>query len=516
MEHYGVSDALFLLEGKIANQTPSVGGINMDTMLAWPHLSVFAAALKIYQCSERTPSTASKTLEHDAFSLLSLLLYSCRGDPCTFSALNLVKTASIVASVLRERLCLLATLSLTQIYADSYALVLIFRIANVELLISSSQLFLLSLHKLKLLSAIIGISFLIVLFAELFGFHSECSSRGAPEEEIEVGVEVDLLMEGGGGEGRNAVGPAAGPPRKEAGAGTFSYRGSVFVAKTTVAVEKDTHGASFEISGSMSLGFSYAWIRRSGVDYGDTSGGVPTPIWLISLHSLLWHITSPNMFLHKTALYAICAKNRLSEKSIPQLPSPDATMHERPTGKVGMYTRFFDYANYLDEFVVPANACFSWFLGLNIVKDRAPAPSEYNVEHVNTLIAQASPFLRFPEEFLCWVGISRNYLLNKDTYPHFVYEDGEGMDLNAFIRTADPRKVRIVERHIAENERPIVTVAKHRTVTLLSTSVVRSSGELSASVEREFARDASVGDGRDQGSDSAAVQDNVEPSVPAD
>ncbi|GJX36006.1 hypothetical protein Tco_0247563 [Tanacetum coccineum] len=182
MEHYGVSDALFLLEGKIANQTPSVGGINMDTMLAWPHLSVFAAALKIYQCSERTPSTASKTLEHDAFSLLSLLLYSCRGDPCTFSALNLVKTASIVASVLRERLCLLATLSLTQIYADSYALVLIFRIANVELLISSSQLFLLSLHKLKLLSAIIGISFLIVLFAELFGFHSECSSRGAPEE----------------------------------------------------------------------------------------------------------------------------------------------------------------------------------------------------------------------------------------------------------------------------------------------------------------------------------------------
>ncbi|GKE04428.1 hypothetical protein Tco_1396446, partial [Tanacetum coccineum] len=28
-------------------------------------------------------------------------------------------------------------------------------------------------------------------------------------------------------------------------------------------------------------------------------------------------------------------------------------------------------------------------------------------------------------EFLCWVGISRNYLLNKDTYPRFEYEDGE-------------------------------------------------------------------------------------------
>ncbi|GJT93259.1 hypothetical protein Tco_1082104 [Tanacetum coccineum] len=38
------------------------------------------------------------------------------------------------------------------------------------------------------------------------------------------------------------------------------------------------------------------------------------------------------------------------------------------------------------------------------------------------------------------------------------------MNLNAFIRTADPRKVRIVERPRAENERPIITVAKHRTV----------------------------------------------------
>ncbi|GKB24932.1 hypothetical protein Tco_0864333 [Tanacetum coccineum] len=165
-------------------------------------------------------------------------------------------------------------------------------------------------------------------------------------------------------------------------------------------------------------------------------------------------------------------------------------------------------------FVVPANAQFSWFSGSNIVKDRAPAPSEYNVEHVNTLIAQASPFLRFPEEFLCWVGISRNYLLNKDTYPRFEYEDGEVMDLNAFIRTADPRKVRIVERPRAENEGPIVTVAKHRTVTLLPTSVVRSSGELSASVEREFVGDASVGDGGDQGFDSAVGQEIVEPSVP--
>ncbi|GJT80656.1 hypothetical protein Tco_1054998 [Tanacetum coccineum] len=315
-------------------------------------------------------------------------------------------------------------------------------------------------------------------------------------------------------------------------------------------------------------------------------------------------ITSLKCVLTQEHLDAICAKYFVPEEVHPQLPSSNATMHERPAGKVGMYTRFFDYANYripfstffvsvlthfripfsqlsvfgsakvshfeilcrvcnidpsvglfryfytynykngwfgftkrpnvracysknldsvknwndhffwVDEFVVPANARFGWFSGTNIVKDRAPAPSEYNVEHVNTLIAQASPFLRFPGEFLCWVGISRNYLLSKDTYPHFEYKNGEEMDLNAFIRTADPRKVRIVERARTENERPIVTVAKHLTVTLLPTSVVRSSRELSASVEREFVGDASVGDGGDHGFDSVGGQDNVEPIVP--
>ncbi|GJU54698.1 putative reverse transcriptase domain-containing protein [Tanacetum coccineum] len=210
----------------------------------------------------------------------------------------------------------------------------------------------------------------------------------------------------------------------------------------------------------------------------------------------------------------------------PQLPSFNATMHERPTGKVGMYTRFFDYANYripfsnffvsvlthfrilfsqlsifgsaknwndhffwVDEFVVPANARFGWFSGTNIVKDRAPTISEYNVDHASTLIAQASPFLSMRTERV-------------------------EMDLNAFIRTVDPRKVRVVERARTKNERPIVTVVKHRTVTLLPTSVPRPSGELSASIEREFVEDAGGSGGGDQEVDSVGGYGNVEPIVP--
>ncbi|GKB49750.1 hypothetical protein Tco_0900503 [Tanacetum coccineum] len=95
-----------------------------------------------------------------------------------------------------------------------------------------------------------------------------------------------------------------------------------------------------------------------------------------------------------------------------------------------------------------------------------------------------------------------------------MHERPAEMDFNAFIRTADPSKVRIVERARAENEGPIVTVAKHRTVTLLPTSVVRPSGELSASVEREFVGDVNVGGGGDEEVTSFGGQDNVEPSVP--
>ncbi|GKA05166.1 hypothetical protein Tco_0684286 [Tanacetum coccineum] len=233
-------------------------------------------------------------------------------------------------------------------------------------------------------------------------------------------------------------------------------------------------------------------------------------------------ITSLKCVLTQEHLDAICAKYFVPEEVHPQLPSSDATMHERPTGKVGMYTRFFDYANYripfstffvsvLTHFRIPfsqlsvfGSAKVSHFEILCRVCNIEPDVSLFryfythnykngwfgftkrpnvracysknldSVKNWNDHFFWVDEFVvpanaRFPEEFLCWVGISRNYLLNKDTYPRFEYEDGEVMDLNAFIRTADPRKVRIVERPRAENEGPIVTVAKHRTVTLLPT-----------------------------------------------
>ncbi|GJW90599.1 hypothetical protein Tco_0168152 [Tanacetum coccineum] len=206
-------------------------------------------------------------------------------------------------------------------------------------------------------------------------------------------------------------------------------------------------------------------------------------------------ITSLKCVLTQEHLDAICAKYFVPEEVHPQLTSPDATMHERPAGKVGMYTRFFDYANYripFSTFFVSVLTHFCVPFSQLSVFGSAKVPILLKIEllpPLNIMWSMLIPLLLKPLRSL-------------------------EMDLNAFIRTADPRKVRIVERARPENERPIVTVAKHRTVTLLPTSVVRSSGELSASVEREFVGDASVGDGGDQGFDSVGGQDNAEPTVP--
>ncbi|GJS60082.1 hypothetical protein Tco_0654866 [Tanacetum coccineum] len=210
-------------------------------------------------------------------------------------------------------------------------------------------------------------------------------------------------------------------------------------------------------------------------------------------------ITSLKCVLTQEHLDVICVKYFVPEEVHPQLPSSDATMHEKPTGKIRMYTRFFDYANYRIPFYTFFVSVLTHF---RIPFSQLSVFGSAKVSHFEILcrVCNIEPDVSYDvEEFLCWVGISRNYLLNKDTYPRFEYENGEG----GFYFPAR-----------TENERPIVTVAKHRTVTLLPTSVVRSSGELSASVEREFAGDASVGDGGDQGFDSVGGQDDVEPTAP--
>ncbi|GJS53508.1 gypsy type transposase [Tanacetum coccineum] len=169
-------------------------------------------------------------------------------------------------------------------------------------------------------------------------------------------------------------------------------------------------------------------------------------------------------------------------------------------------------------------------INIHFVRDLVDA-GQVRVFHVPTCYQYADIFIKgLPSDCITSLkcvltqehldAICAKYFVPEEVHPQLPSPDATRherlaeMDLNAFIRTADPRKVRIVKRARAENERPIITVAKHRTVTLLSTSVVRPSGELSASVEREFVRDASINGGGDEGVASVGGLDNVEPIVP--
>ncbi|GJV29128.1 hypothetical protein Tco_1385576 [Tanacetum coccineum] len=57
-------------------------------------------------------------------------------------------------------------------------------------------------------------------------------------------------------------------------------------------------------------------------------------------------ITDIKSVLTQKNLDALCRKFHIPEEVHPQLPTPDQTIHDKPEGKIGIYTRFFDFANY--------------------------------------------------------------------------------------------------------------------------------------------------------------------------
>ncbi|GKA67686.1 hypothetical protein Tco_0767603 [Tanacetum coccineum] len=124
-----------------------------------------------------------------------------------------------------------------------------------------------------------------------------------------------------------------------------------------------------------------------------------------------------------------------------------------------------DHFFWVDEFACPAR--FPWHTAKNVTRDPAPKATDFSAQDYAILVDHPSPFRKFPEEFLCLVGLSRHYTLDEETYPSFVDRDGEDMDIFAFIRTPDPTKVKVVERERHEGEPRLLEVTVGRNVPLL-------------------------------------------------
>ncbi|GJS21618.1 ribonuclease H-like domain-containing protein [Tanacetum coccineum] len=125
----------------------------------------------------------------------------------------------------------------------------------------------------------------------------------------------------------------------------------------------------------------------------------------------------------------------------------------------------------------PLDSLKSWndrFFWVDAFACPCPASSQYNAEHYATLVAYPAPFHKYPEPFLCLIGISQ-------------------MDLLSFIRTADPTKVRVGERQRAEGEPKLLDTTVGRVVPLLPVAPARASSELEASVDKLFDEGGSGG-----------------------
>nr|GFA50311.1 reverse transcriptase domain-containing protein [Tanacetum cinerariifolium] len=123
-------------------------------------------------------------------------------------------------------------------------------------------------------------------------------------------------------------------------------------------------------------------------------------------------ITDIRYVLTQRALTIFCETYHIPDEVHPQLPSHNQTIHEMPSGKIGVYT------------------------SKGVPKDHFLKSFEFNAEHFATLVALPAPFHKYPEPFLCLVGISRYYTHDEDPYPEFLGDNDEGMDLIAFIGTA--------------------------------------------------------------------------------
>ncbi|GJZ72960.1 hypothetical protein Tco_0637106 [Tanacetum coccineum] len=123
---------------------------------------------------------------------------------------------------------------------------------------------------------------------------------------------------------------------------------------------------------------------------------------------------------------------------------------------------------------------------LHVTGDPDPVAADFNAQDYAILVAHPSPFRKFPEAFLCLVGLSRHYTLDEETYPQFLHKNGEEMDIFAFIHASDPTKVKIVERERNKGEPLLLETTIGRTVPLLPVAPDRADTELEASVDRLF------------------------------
>nr|GEW24393.1 transposase (putative), gypsy type [Tanacetum cinerariifolium] len=202
--------------------------------------------------------------------------------------------------------------------------------------------------------------------------------------------------------------------------------------------------------------------------------------------------------LTQSALDALCKKFHIPRTVHPELPGRNQRIHNSPTSKIDVYTRFFYFSNYripLSQFLVDVLMYFQINMSqLSVIaaaknnkivkKDPHPTPTEFNAKVCYFLATHPARFQKFPESFLCLVGISRYYELDDNVYPVFLADDDEdGCSLFASY----PIKGRIGEKQIEEGQVPLLESTRGRVLLLagenpIDAEIVRIEDKVSTAI----------------------------------
>ncbi|GJT71502.1 hypothetical protein Tco_1030788 [Tanacetum coccineum] len=100
-----------------------------------------------------------------------------------------------------------------------------------------------------------------------------------------------------------------------------------------------------------------------------------------------------------------------------------------------------------------------WFNGTSIIKDPLPVEDAVHFLCVELLNLNRTVIRKYPETFLCLIGLSRSFTKN-DVCPTLLCDDDEGRH----ACSADPFKVKTSKRTLATDEVPLLTETKGQVI----------------------------------------------------
>ncbi|GJS59381.1 hypothetical protein Tco_0654165 [Tanacetum coccineum] len=181
---------------------------------------------------------------------------------------------------------------------------------------------------------------------------------------------------------------------------------------------------------------------------------------------------------------SFCNSYYIPDEVHPTAPGRDKTITQFPEGKVGVYTRLFDYCGYripLTKFFVAVLKHFRIH-----ISQLSPFCAA-RVSHFERSLSAPSCLSKPPDSIKNWadhffwvdskvfpisVPLYMGGVLEKDPAPHLTAH----MGLLDYIRTADPQKVHAVEVQKGEEQVKLLDSIKHCFVSLDAPAVVQQQG----------------------------------------